>query len=137
MSQTKMITTVLNGKIVTINISENDGVADASINKLKDKEFQILALNDKSVVYTMSNWDLNDDDFEYMGFTQVYGITNRTEPIRGRYYCIGSGEYLVTSKDGIAIIRKSWDEDYNIEVKNNCLVVIQVSKSGIWYIKYG
>ncbi len=29
-----MITTVLNGKIVTINISENDGVADASINKM-------------------------------------------------------------------------------------------------------
>ena len=109
------------------------------INKLKDKKFkfQILTLGDKSVVYTMSNIDLNDDDLENMGFTEVYGITEQTEPVMGTYYCIGSGEFVVIRKDGIHILKKSWDKDDIIEVKNNCLVVIQISKSGIWYIKYG
>jgi len=103
---------------------------------LKDKEVRITMLDDKSVVYEMGNHSLNDDDFEYMGFSEVYDITERTVPITGTYYCIGSGEFVVIRKDGIHIIKKTW-EDCEIEVRNNCIVIIQVAQSGVMYIKYG
>jgi len=102
---------------------------------LKDKEVRITALDDKSVVYEMGNHSLNDDDFEYMGFSEVYHITERAAPISGTYYQIGSGEFVVVRKDGIYIINKSWDT-YEVEERHNCLVVIQVAQSGVMYIKY-
>ena len=102
---------------------------------LKDYEVNITALDDMSVVYEMGNHSLNDDDFEYMGFSEVYHITERTEPIMGTYYQIGSGDFVVIRKDGIYIINKTWDT-CEIEVKNNCVVIIQVAESGVMYIKY-
>ena len=103
---------------------------------LKDKEVQILALNDKSVVYTMGNHGLEDNDFKYMGFTEVYDITERTEPIMGTYYCIGRDKYVVINKDCVYTY-KTKSEGIEIELRNNCIVIIQVAQSGVMYIKYG
>jgi hypothetical protein len=103
---------------------------------LKDKEVQILALDDKSVVYTMGNHGLSDRDFKYMGFTEVYDITERTEPIMGTYYSIGREKYVVIRKDGVQTI-KPVSEGFEIELRNNCIVIIQVADSGVMYIKYG
>ncbi len=102
---------------------------------LNTKELHIMTLDDKSVVYEMGNFGLNDDDFETMGFSEVYGITKRIAPITGTYYQTGSGTYVVINEAGVYTIDKTW-ETCDIEEKHNCVVIIQVSESGIMYIKH-
>ena len=64
---------------------------------LKDKELHIMTLDDKSVVYEMGNFGLNDDDFETMGFTEVYGITKRIALL------IGHGILVILRKNIIVL----------------------------------
>lgn len=103
---------------------------------LNDKEVNVITLGDKSVVFTIGNHSIDDNEFEAMGFKPVYAVSQRFEPIRGTYYSIGFKKYLIVAKYGVCV-GEFGDNGFGYDEKDNCLVVIQTSKSGKMYIKYG
>jgi hypothetical protein len=104
--------------------------------KMVSKNYvDVLVLNNKTLVYTLGDRSLTDDDCTYMGFTDVYGITEREEPIRGTYYSLGSGEYLVIGADDAKIVRLDW-EGLQVTVLDSTIIIFQYAESGVMYVRW-